>query len=76
MRRMLLCKIKGKKVKKFTENESTEPGEQIFVDTSGPFNPSLIGSRYWVKVVNDYSRYSWSEFTRKKDELTEVVIQK
>ena len=36
----------------------------------------MIGSRYWVKVVDYYSRYSWSEFTRKKDELTEVVIQK
>ena len=30
---------------------------------------SLIGNRYWIGVVDDYSRSSWSFFTKKKSQL-------
>ena len=43
--------------------------ESICVDTTGPFPESLIGNWYCIGVVNDYSRYSLSFFTKTKLQL-------
>ena len=39
------------------------------MDTTDPFMESLIGNRYWIGVVNDYIRNSWSFFTKTKSQL-------
>ena len=44
----------------------SQPGERIFVDMTGPFPESLIDNRYWIGVVDNYSHYSWSFFTKTK----------
>ena len=41
----------------------------IFAHTTGPFLESLIGIWYWIGVGDDYSRYSWSFFTKTKYRL-------
>ena len=51
-------------VRKKTYTRASQPGERIFVDTTGPFTESLIENRYWISVVDDYIRYSWSFFTK------------
>ena len=43
--------------------------ESIFVYTTGPFPEILIGDRYQVGVVDDYSRYYWSFFMNTKSQL-------
>ena len=47
----------------------SQPGETIFVDMTGPFLNILIGDWYWISVVDNYSRYSWSLFTKTKSQL-------
>ena len=45
--------------------KSVTSGRKDFVETTGPFPEILIGNSYWIGVVDDYSRYSWSFFTEK-----------
>ena len=58
-------KEKARTVRKKTYTRASHPGEIIFMDTTGPFSESLIGNRYWIGVVDDYSCYLWSFFTKK-----------
>jgi len=37
-------------------SKADKVSERIFMDISGPFNPSIGGSTYWVLVVDDLSR--------------------
>ena len=62
-------KAKSRVVRKKNYTRVSQPGEIIFVETTGPFPESLIGDRYWIGVVDDYSRYSWSLFTKTKLQL-------
>ena len=50
-------KEKERAVRKKTYTRASHPGERIFVDKTGPFPESLIGNRYWIGVVYNYSRY-------------------
>ena len=56
-------------VRKKTYTRSSETWRRIFVDTTGPFLESLIDNRYWIDVVDDYSHYSYSFFTKTKSQL-------
>ena len=53
-------KAKSRAVRNKTYTRTSQPGERMFVDTTGPFLESLIEGRYWIGVVDEYSRYSWS----------------
>ncbi len=55
-------KGRQKAMKKFTENRASITMERIFVDVSSLPNLSLGGSRYWILVVDDATRYKWSYF--------------
>jgi hypothetical protein len=58
--------MQAKAVNKVTKMESTCPEERLFLDTSGPFAPSVGGSRYDVKLVVQASRKTWGgKITRK-----------
>ena len=64
---------KAKAVRKSTGTRSTKPGERLFVDTSGPYPESLSGNRYWIQIVDDFSRKGWSKFRKSKVDLPKVV---
>ena len=50
-------KAKACAVRKKTYAIASNPGEMIFVHTAGPLLESLIGNRYGIGVVDNYSRY-------------------
>ena len=54
-------------------NESFTAWRKIFLYMNGPFTESLIGNWYWIEVVDDYSRYSWSFSTKTKSQLTKKM---
>ena len=56
------AKAKAKAVKKTTEHRATKIGERLYLDTSGPFAPSMRGSRYWGKICDQYSGKTWDRF--------------
>ena len=57
-------KAQAARIPKTTEVKVRKPGEHLFVDTSGPFSPTVAGSHYWIKMGDDYSHYSWRFFCK------------
>jgi hypothetical protein len=70
------AKAKSKAVNKVTKTESTCPGERLFLDISGPFAPSVGGSRYDVKLVDQASRKTWGGKIKRKLQVPAQVKQK
>ncbi|MGH3055561.1 MAG: hypothetical protein ACRDL7_11350, partial [Gaiellaceae bacterium] len=64
------AKARQKAVPKTTEAKATRPGERICIDTSGPFQETPAGSRYWIKCVDEYTRKSFDGFVRSKSQLS------
>ena len=56
-----------------TYTRATEPGERLFVDISGPYGLSPRGNRYWVMVVDDFTRKKWSFYIKSKDKVAEPI---
>ena len=67
------AKAKAKGVPKSTTTVAQKPGERLFVDLSGPYKKSLIGSNYWLLVVDDHTRKSWSFFMKKKSDIANKI---
>ena len=49
-----------------------EPGERLYLDTSGPYACALSGPKYWAKVCDQYSKKTWGAFMKKKSEVPAV----
>ena len=64
-----LAKAKQRAVNKTTHVKSKMPGERLFIDTSGPYSETLGGTRYWVQIVDDYTRIGFSGFVKNKNEI-------
>nr|GEY41270.1 retrovirus-related Pol polyprotein from transposon TNT 1-94 [Tanacetum cinerariifolium] len=48
----------------------------LHIDLCGPMRiASINGKRYFLVIVDDYSRYTWVHFLRSKDETPEVIIK-
>ena len=70
-----LHKAKQKPVKKATSSRAEKVGERLFMDISGPFNPSMGGSTYWVLVVDDFSRMGFCGFLKAKSDLAQWMVK-
>ena len=53
---------------------ATNMRENNFVYTTGPFPEILVGNRYWINVVDDYSRYSWIFFAKRKSPQPKKIV--
>ena len=67
------AKAKAKAVKKTTEHKATKIGERLYLDTSGPFAPSMRGSRYWGKICDQFSGKTWDRFLTNKSLIPDMV---
>ena len=65
---VVLLKLKQKNCK-YTDTRSTVVGERLFLDITGPFAPSLAGSKYWVQIANDATRMGFCYFMKQKSEI-------
>jgi hypothetical protein len=65
------AKQRAKAVSKMSTTRASKPGELI--DTSGPYDWSLGGSTYWVKIMDEYTRKSWESYTKRKSEVPNVA---
>ena len=66
-------KAKAKAVKKKTDVKATKIGEHLFLDTSGPFAPSLKGSKYWGEICDQWTGKTWDSFLKQKSDIPEMV---
>ena len=53
-----LAKARAKAIPKSTMTKATKPRERLFLDISGPYSDSLNQNKYWLKIVDDYTRYT------------------
>ncbi|GKA26267.1 retrovirus-related pol polyprotein from transposon TNT 1-94 [Tanacetum coccineum] len=69
------------KSKKYTrkpksENTIMEVLHTLYMHLCGPMRvQSINGKRYILVIIDDYSRFTWVEFLRSKDETLEFVIK-
>ena len=74
--KMLVCdgcaraKATQKRTNKVTTVVAEKPGEKIYMDTSGPYSETVMGSRYWYKFVDDKTRKSWDFYGARKNGIT------
>ena len=61
-----LAKAKARKVSKMSHTKAEHAGERLYVDISGPYKKSIIGSDYWVLVVDEHTQTSPGAFSRKR----------
>ena len=43
------------------------------MNTSGLFPETVNGSKYWIFIVDDMTRKSWSKFKHSKSEMSKIV---
>jgi transposase InsO family protein len=48
-----------------------QPGQLPHMDTVGPSRVHSMGGKWYVVIVDDYSRYTWVSFLESKDEVFE-----
>ena len=70
-----VSKAKQKAVPKLSTNRATVFGERIFFDLSWIKGTSLGGSNYWLLAVDEYTKFCWSRFIKKKSDLKTEMIQ-
>ncbi|GJU04493.1 retrovirus-related pol polyprotein from transposon TNT 1-94 [Tanacetum coccineum] len=67
------------KAKRSTFKTKTGPSSKgelhlLYMDLFGPMRvESINGKKYILVIVDDYSRYTWTQFLRSKDEIPEVL---
>jgi hypothetical protein len=45
----------------------------MLIDTSGPYDRSLVGGiTYWVKIIDEYTRKSWESYAKRKSEVPNI----
>nr|GEZ63241.1 retrovirus-related Pol polyprotein from transposon TNT 1-94 [Tanacetum cinerariifolium] len=72
------CEL-GKAKQKFFHTKITPSSKRrlqlLHMDVCGPMRvASINGKRYVLVIFDDYSRYTWTNFLRSKDETPEVLI--
>nr|GEW86474.1 retrovirus-related Pol polyprotein from transposon TNT 1-94 [Tanacetum cinerariifolium] len=70
-----LGKAKRKSFHTKTSPSSRRRLQLLHIDLCGPMHvESIIGKKYVLLIVDDYSRYTWTHFLRSKDETPTVLI--
>nr|GEX84484.1 hypothetical protein [Tanacetum cinerariifolium] len=74
----LIC-LMGKAKRKSFQSKTTPSLNRrlqlLHMDLCGPMRvASINGKRYVLVIVDDYSRYTWTQFLRSKDETPKVLI--
>jgi hypothetical protein len=62
-----------KRTNKITKVTADKPGERLFIDTSGPYSETVMGSRYWFKFMDDKTRKSWDCYGARKNAITKFL---
>jgi len=62
-----------KEQQKTMENPATKAGERLFLDMTGLFKQSSGGKQFDAKIINQFSRKTWSGHIKSKDQILELV---
>ena len=69
-----LEKIRQKLIPRKNEDKSKNPGEMMYLDISSVRKPSMGGTKHWVMLVDEATKYKKSFFLKNKNEQVEPII--
>jgi hypothetical protein len=52
---------------------ASKPFELLHSDLSGNFSTSLDGNQYYIAFIDDFSRFAWVYFLKKKSDTTKAI---
>jgi Zinc knuckle len=61
-----LAKAKAQGVPKAPAPRAETPGVRIYIDISGPYKKIKDTNRFWILMVDDYTRYKWTNIVEDK----------
>ena len=67
------AKARQKALRKVTDVKASGPYERMFLDTSGPFAETPAGSRYWGKLLDDWSGNCDDFYMKAKSQVPKKV---
>ena len=67
------AKATQKRTNKTTKVTADNAGERLYMDTSGPYSETVMGSRYWFKFVDDKTRKSWDFYGARKNGISRCL---
>jgi hypothetical protein len=70
-----LAMAKQKAMNKQTSWKAKAPYKRIFVDASGPHPETMGGNKYCFQAVDNFLRFGWCTFAKKKNEMLKFVEQ-
>ena len=60
---------------KSTMTKAKKPGERLFLNILGPYLDYLNQNKYWLKIVDDYMRYSWDCSLPRKSGIQVPIVE-
>jgi len=67
------AKARAKNTKKMTECVAATASKCLCLDTMGPFEPSISGTQYDTKIVDQFLCKSWDAHMKTKDQLHKIL---
>ena len=68
-----IAKARRKRLNKVTNRELTGPGDLLCSDISPVKTPSYGGSKFWLLIMDCYTKMKWSYFLKHKSDQYEVI---
>ena len=69
-----LAKARRKNLGKITSAPARRACERLYVDTSWIEQSSIGGAKFWILVVDEWTKFCWSFFKKLKSDLAETVL--
>jgi regulator of extracellular matrix RemA (YlzA/DUF370 family) len=66
-------KAQNKPVNKIATNPAKHPGERLDIEASGPLPLPMGRKEYWLKIIDEFSGYSWDYFMSEKSSTTAIL---
>ena len=59
---------------KKSENKTKSTFELVHMDLVGPINESLFGKKYFLTILDDFSRFGWVFFLESKNDVFDKFL--
>ena len=69
-----LAKARQKNLPRVADNKATRKGERICLDISSVRHESIGGSKFWVLLVDEFTKFKWSKFLKQKSDLKNMTL--
>ena len=68
-----LAKAKTMTLPKTAQNRAEKSGEQLSAGILGPYKKSIVGSHYWILIMDKCSGKAWSFCTKTKPYISKAA---